>query len=84
VLEGFAHLSRQRRNRDPRAFSLKYIAKVFKIRVAATDDGVAQLEGGDVGARVDLVGCVHGAWRGAVGLWVLDLELPMLENETTG
>jgi hypothetical protein len=55
----FAHLPRQRRNRDPRAFTLKYVAEVFKVRVAAADYRVAQLEGGDVGARVDLVGGVH-------------------------
>ena len=70
----FSHLSRQWRNRHPRALALEDIAKVFKIRVAATDDGIAQLEGGDVGARVDLVGGVHCPWRGAMGLRVLDLE----------
>ena len=32
-----------------------------------------EFEGGDVGACVDFVGGVHVAWRGAVGLGVLDL-----------
>jgi len=67
------YLSRQWRNRHPRALALEDIAKVFKVRVAATDDGIAQLEGRDVGARVDLVGGVHCPWRGAMGLRVLDL-----------
>ena len=71
---GLSHLSRQGRNRHPGALSLKDIAEVFKVRVATTNDRVTQLESGDVGARVDLVGCVHGPWGGAVGLWVLDLS----------
>lgn len=35
---------------------------------------MAELEGRDVGAGVDLVGGVHVAWVGAVGLRILDLE----------
>ena len=67
------YLARQRRNRHPRALALQDLAEVFKVRVAAADDRVAQLEGGDVGARVDLVGGVHCAGRGAVGLRIFDL-----------
>ena len=72
---GISHLSRQRWNRDPRALALKDVAKVFKVRVATPDDRVAQLEGGDVGACVDLVRGVHRPWGGAVGLGILDLIL---------
>jgi hypothetical protein len=36
---------------------------------------MAQLEGGNVGSRVDLVGCVHVARGGAVRLRVLYLLL---------
>jgi hypothetical protein len=76
----FAHLPRQRRNGHPGALALKYVTEVFKVGVAAADDRVAQLEGGDVGARVDLVGGVHCAWGGAVGLWVLDLRVRLSEG----
>lgn len=67
------NLARQRGNRDARALALQNVAEILEVRVAATDDGVAELEGGDVGARVDFVGGVHCAWGGAVGLRVLYL-----------
>lgn len=54
--------------------TLKDVAEVFKVRVATANTAVAQLEGWDVGAALDLVGCVHVA-TDAMGLWVLDLNL---------
>jgi hypothetical protein len=67
------HFAGQRRDGHARALPLQDLAEVFEVRVAAADDGVAQLEGWDAGVQVDLVGGVHGAWGGAVGLWVFDL-----------
>ena len=77
----FLYLSRQRRNRHPGALALKYVTEVFKVGVATADDRVAQLEGGYVGARVDLVGRIHCAWGGAVSLWVLDLRVCLSEGD---
>lgn len=67
-------LARKRGDRDARRLALENVSEVLKVGVAAADDGVAQAEGGDVGARVDLVRGVHCARGGAVSLWVLDLE----------
>ncbi len=67
------HLPRQRRDGDARTLPLEDVAEVLKVGVAAAHDGGAELEGGDVGAGVDLVGGVHGARGGAVGLGVFDL-----------
>jgi hypothetical protein len=67
------HLSRQRGDGDAGGLALEDVAEVLKVRVAAAHDGGAQLEGGDVGAGMDLVARVHGAWGGAVGLRVFDL-----------
>jgi hypothetical protein len=83
-LVAFAHLPRQRRNGHPGALALQDVTEVFKVRVAAADDRVAQLEGGNVGARVDLVRGVHCAWGGAVGLWVLDLRVRLSEGWWAG
>lgn len=53
------HLSRQWRDRDARRFALEDVAEVFKVRIAATNDGLFEFEGGDVGSADDFVGCVH-------------------------
>ena len=71
VGEDFA---RQGRDGHAGALALEDVAEVFEVAVPPTDDGVAQFEGGNIGARVDLVGCVHVAGARAVGLWVLDLS----------
>jgi len=65
-------LSGQGWDRDPRALPLKYVAEVFKVRVAAAHAGLPQFEGGDVGLAEDLVVRVHGA-ADTVRAWVLDL-----------
>ncbi len=65
-------LARKRRDSDASGLALEDVAEVFEVGVAATDRGVTQLEGGDVGAALDFVRCVHGA-TGAVGAWILDL-----------
>ena len=67
------HLPWERGNRDARGLALEDVTEIFEVGVSAADDGVAQFEGGDVGARVDLVGGVHAAGGGAVGLGVFDL-----------
>lgn len=68
------YLAGQRWDRDTGGLALEDVAEIFKVGVSAANDGVAQAEGGDVGACMDFVGSVHRAWGGAVGLWVLDLE----------
>lgn len=68
------HLARQGRDGDARGLALEDVAEVFEVAVAAADDRVAEFEGRDVGSCVDLVGGIHVAWVGAVGLRVLDLE----------
>jgi hypothetical protein len=67
------YLARQRGDSDARGFALEDVAEVFEVAVAAADDAVLKLEGGDIGAALDLVGCVHVAGC-AMGLGVLDLE----------
>ena len=66
------HLARQWGNGDSRALALQDIAEILEIGVAAANDRVLQLEGGDVGSADDLVGGVHVA-GGAVGLGVAHL-----------
>ena len=66
------HLSRQRRDSNAGRFTLQNVAEVLEIAVPPTDAGVAQLEGRDVGAALDLVARVHVA-ADAVGFGVLDL-----------
>lgn len=68
------HLARQWRNRHPGAFSLENISEVLEVGIAAADYGVAQLEGWDVGACMDLVGSVHVPRGGSMGLGVFDLR----------
>ncbi len=63
----------QWRDGDSCALTLQDVPEVFKIGVAAAHDRMAQLEGGNVGSRVDLVGSVHVAGGGAVRLRVLYL-----------
>jgi len=65
------YLARQRGDSDARGFALEDVAEVFEVAVAAADDAVLKLEGGDIGAALDLVGCVHVAGC-AMGLGVLD------------
>ena len=67
------HLAGQGGDGDTRTLPLQDLAEIFKVGVAPAHDGVAQLEGRDAGVQVDLVGGVHGAGRGAVGLGVFDL-----------
>ena len=64
----------QWRDGDSCALTLQDVPEVFKIGVAAAHDRMAQLEGGNVGSRVDLVGSVHVAGGGAVRLRVLYLS----------
>lgn len=59
---------------NARRLALEDVPEVLEVAVAAPHDAVAQLEGWDVGAGMDLVGGVHAAGGGAVGLWILDLE----------
>ena len=66
------HLARQRRNGNPRAFPLEDVPEVLEVRVAAANDRVLELEGGNVGAADDLVGGVHVAGS-AMSLGVADL-----------
>lgn len=65
-------LSRQRWDRNSRAFPLKNIAEVLEIRISSAHTAVTELEGGDVGAAHDLVVCVHVA-ADSVGAGVSDL-----------
>lgn len=67
------HFSWERRNGDARGLALEDVAEVLEVGVSAADDGVPELESGDVGAGVDLVGGVHAAGGGAVCLGVLYL-----------
>lgn len=79
----WSYLSRQWWDRDTRALALKDVAEVLEVGIATADDGVAQFERGDVGARVDFVGGIHGARGGAVCLWVLDLCVCHQRGPTT-
>lgn len=67
------YLPRQWGDRHPRALSFQDVAEDFEVGVAAAHDRVAQLEGRDVRVQHDLVGGVHAAGGGAVGLRVADL-----------
>lgn len=64
----------QGRDGDAGGLALEDVAEVLKVRVPATDDGGAQLEGRDVGPGVNLVRGIHGPRRRAVCLRVLDLR----------
>lgn len=74
------HLAGQRRDGHAGALALEDVAEILEIGVAAAHDGVAQLEGGDVGAGVDFVRGVHGALGGAVGFRVFDLWVRRVVN----
>lgn len=69
------HLAWQRRDRNARALALKYVAEVLKVRVAAANGALPQLEGGDVGAADNLIVRVHVA-ADAVRARVADLLGP--------
>ena len=57
------------------ALPLKYIAEVLEVRVAPAHDGVPELEGWNIRARVNLVGGVHRAGRRSMRLRILDLQV---------
>lgn len=73
------HFPRQRRDRHPCALPLEDVAEILEIRIAAVNDGLAGLEGRDVGPRVDLVARVHVP-GGAVSYGVFDLVFRRLEG----
>jgi len=53
------HFPWERRDCDARALALEDIPKVFKVRVAATNDRMLQFESGDVRPADDFVRRVH-------------------------
>jgi len=57
------------------ALPLEYIAEVLEVRVPPADDGVSELEGWNIRARVDFIGGVHGSRRRAMCLRILDLQI---------
>ena len=67
------NLPRQGWDCDSGGLPFEHVAEVFEVGVAAAYDRVSEFESWDVGAGVDLVGCVHAARGGAVGLGVLHL-----------
>lgn len=67
-------LARQRRDGDTGALALEDVAKVLKVGVPAAHAAALELEGWDVCAAENLVGCVHVPAE-AVGLRVADLNL---------
>lgn len=68
------HLAGKRRDGHARGLPLEDVSEVLEVAVAAADHAVAQFKGGNVGPGVDLVGGIHRAGGGAVGLWVFDLK----------
>lgn len=69
-------LAGQRWYRHTGGLSFEDVAKILEIAVAASHDRVSELEGRDVGARMNFVRSVHVSLRGAMSLWILDLERP--------
>lgn len=80
ICEDFA---RKGRDGDPGGFALEDVPKVLKVRVAPTNGGVLQFEGGYVGPTDDLIVCVHASGS-SMSLRVLDLTRILTERGSDG